>query len=63
MEIYKSRQMPVEWANRGHYTYKVDPDAELRLQCVANYWEMPVFIYGRVVRSQTVQTVAVRFST
>ena len=63
LNVYKKRQMPIEWATRKHYTCKVDTDAELRLQCVANYWEMPVFIYGRVVRSKAIQTVAVSAST
>lgn len=58
LEILKTHKQ-IEWANRSHYTFKMDFDAQLRLQCVANYWEMPIFIYGRVVHDRAIQTVAV----
>lgn len=38
---------------------KCDFDAELRLQCIANYWDPPVFVYGFIDKRQSIQTCAI----
>ena len=46
-------------ANQTVYSVKGDFDAELRLFCYANFWEPPVFIYGRAFPREQIQQCAV----
>lgn len=38
-----------------------DFDAVLRLKCIANYWEVPVIIFGRIFEVEQLQYAAVSF--
>lgn len=38
---------------------KTDFDAELRTKCIANYWDIPIVIYGRLYETIQVQIVAI----
>jgi RNA recognition motif-containing protein len=53
-------QIYIEWAKDDPLSLsKADFDVELRLQCLANYWDPPIFIYGRILQSESIQTCAV----
>lgn len=45
--------------NSVHILKKTDFDAELRTKCIANYWEIPIVIYGRLYEAIQVQIVSV----
>lgn len=59
--IEGSKELYIEWStgNKEYCSMKGDFDAELRLFCIANYWEPPVFIYGRAYPNEQVQHCAV----
>jgi hypothetical protein len=41
-----------------HYLNNCDYDAVFRLKCIANYWELPTFVFGRYFSRSKVQCVA-----
>ena len=59
--IEESKQLCIEWSsgNIDQSPMKGDFDVELRLFCIANYWEPPVFIYGRAFPNEQIQHCAV----
>lgn len=59
--IEGSNQLYIEWSsgNMDNCSMKGDFDAELRLFCIANYWEPPVVIYGRAFPKEQIQHCAV----
>ncbi|CAO1409058.1 unnamed protein product [Diamesa tonsa] len=56
-----SEQLSLVWTigNQNIYSMSSDFDAELRLFCIANFWEPPVFIYGRSFPREQIQLCAV----
>lgn len=60
-KIQDSKELYIEWSseNKEYYPMKGDFDAELRMFCIANYWEQPVFIYGRAFLNDKIQHCAV----
>lgn len=56
-----SERLMLEWTvgNKNIYSMRGDFDAELRLFCIANYWEPPAFIYGRSFPREQIQLCAV----
>lgn len=56
-----SEQLSMVWTtgNQNIYSMRGDFDAELRLFCIANFWEPPVFIYGRTFPREQMQLCAV----
>ena len=59
--IEGSKELFIEWSSgkKEHCSMKGDFDAELRLFCIANYWEPPVFIFGRAYPNEQIQHCAV----
>lgn len=59
--IEGSKSLNIEWSSGNLYNFSIkgDFDAELRLFCIANYWEPPVFIYGRAFPNEQIQHCAV----
>lgn len=52
--------LKIEWGQEDPTEkIKYDFDAELRLQCIANYWDPPIFLYGLIDTQKHIQTVAV----
>uniref|UniRef100_A0A336LVQ3 CSON001232 protein n=1 Tax=Culicoides sonorensis TaxID=179676 RepID=A0A336LVQ3_CULSO len=54
----------IEWARPPaddsiHNLKQTDFDLKLRLRCIANYWQSPIFIYGRVYEEIQVQCACV----
>lgn len=56
-----SEELSMNWTigNQTVYSMRGDMDAELRLFCNANFWESPVFIYGRAFPREQSQHCAV----
>lgn len=42
-----------------HSLRQTDFDQRLRLKCMANYWDMPIYLYGRVYEDKKIQNVCV----
>lgn len=60
----KVSPVDIEWArppaeNSVHQLKNTDFDAELRIRCIANYWDVPIIIYGRVFEQFKVQCVSI----
>lgn len=60
----KHTPVDIEWArppaeNSVHQLKKTDFDAELRMRCIANYWDVPIIIYGRLFERYSVQCMSV----
>lgn len=60
----KASPVDIEWArppaeNSVHQLKNTDFDAELRLFCIANYWDVPIIIYGRVYDKYRVQCASI----
>lgn len=49
--------LSTEWQRNA--TAFADFDFELRCICLANYWDPPIFIYGRIIPITSVQVVSV----
>lgn len=52
-----ANELSTEWQRNP--TAFADFDFELRCICLANYWDPPIFIYGRIVPITSVQLVSV----
>lgn len=63
-QCVKLTPVDIEWArpstdNSVHKLKNTDFDAELRFFCIANYWDVPIILYGRVYEKYRVQCASV----
>ena len=60
-KIDGSEKLKIDWTvgKRDVYSQNSDFDAELRLYCIANFWEPPIFVYGRAFPREQIQHCAV----
>ena len=60
--FFSARNIQTEWITQERLStleHFVDFDFELRCMCLANYWDPPIFIYGRVIPITRTQICAV----
>lgn len=63
-QAVKHKPVEIEWArppdsNSVHEWRSKNFSVELRLKCIANYWNLPIYIYGRVFYETRIQVVGV----
>lgn len=46
-----------------HNLKQTDFDQKLRLKCIANYWAVPIYLYGRVYEDKKIQNACIIIKT